>query len=166
MARSCENLGLFYKRLGDYDKAIENFGRSYQIQKELTANDGGLPSPITVYRLAFCYQTLGDIKTAIKFNNEALKIERVAKNSGEILSTIFNNLGHCYMNLGDFKTAIKFLEQTLLIMKKSSVEGSQIVVTRTVIDIGKCYHKLENPEKAIQYFEEGSRLEKLSLIHI
>ena len=66
--------------------------------------------------LGNAYQSLGNLKQAIKYHNQDLSIAKeLGDRAGE--GGAYGNLGNAYQSLGDFKQAVKYYNQRVSIAK-------------------------------------------------
>ena len=106
--------------------------------------------------LALAYRYLGELKKAIEYSQQALKMSRETgdrRNEGAWLG----NMGLAYSDLGDVKKAIKYYDQALIIARDigdRSKEGGHFE------DLGLAYSHLGEPTKAIENYEDGLRISR------
>jgi len=101
--------------------------------------------------LANSYEALGHYREAITAHEQALAIDREAKdrlNEGADLG----NLGLCYSNLGQTAKAIDYHEQALTISREV---GDRAGEGATLGNLGLCYSNLGQTANAIEYHEQA-----------
>ena len=118
---------------------------------------GDKDSEGSVYmNLGNAYHSLGDFKTAIKFQQQALSImKEVGDKDSE--GGVYANLGSTYGSLGDFKTAIVFHQQALSIMKEVGDKDSEGSV---YMNLGNAYHSLGDFKTAIKFHQQALSIMK------
>lgn len=89
-----ENLGLCKEKLKDYEGAIAEYIKADQISEDFW----------TFNRLAICYREIGNIKKAIEFFRDALRVKPSS------LTTEFN-LAKCLMLQDKYEDALKILQK-------------------------------------------------------
>ncbi len=87
-------LGVIYEKQNDYSKAIEFYSKAY-------IKDG---SPITAYRIANCYDDLGNYSAGLKYIEEA-----IAKDSSDY--SFINMKANILDNAGRSKEAIEVMDK-------------------------------------------------------
>ena len=99
---------------------------------------------------------LGDIKTAIDYNEHHLKI---AKELGDRLGegNAYNNLGNAHFRLGNLKTAMDYYEHHLKIAKEF---GDRLGGGKTYGNLGNVHWSLGDRKTAIDYFERYLKIAK------
>ena len=98
------DLGIVYRKMGDFDKAIDLQKQSYLYFKK-TENTYFLC--LTTNNLAYSYLKKGDLGISEIFHLEALKIAEQNK-IDEMLPYIYSGLGELYQKKGDLKKALFF----------------------------------------------------------
>ena len=105
------NLGSAYLAMGEYQNAIEYYGRALTIAKE---NGYKEAEGVWLGSLGNSYRELGQVQTALEYYKQALEIAReTGHRQGE--GTRLGNLGLAYRELGQVQKAIDYLEQALVI---------------------------------------------------
>ncbi len=142
-------LGLIYKNLGRYEKAIENYEQALVIAREVKDRRG---EGVALYTLGGAYSTLGRPQKAIEYLELALAIFREVKtrpNEGGAL----NVLGNTYFRTSRHEKAIEYYEQALALaraVKNRILEGN-------ILDgFGKSYRSLGRLDEAIKSHEQAA----------
>ncbi|MBU7044799.1 MAG: CHAT domain-containing protein [Theionarchaea archaeon] len=148
-----KNLGICYRRIGDYKKAITYCKKSLKISRKI----GDKLGEFKCYgNIGIVYEKFGDFRKAIEYYEKALEIVRdINDRSGE--STCYTNLGVAYGKMGDFKKAIEYNKMSLEIKEEiNDVLG----VLRCCTNLGTAYGNLGNFRKAIEYYEKSLEINK------
>ncbi len=141
------NLGIAYRSLDDYAKAIEYGQQQLAIAREIKNRLG---EGRTLGYLGVAYHSLGNSAKAIEYGQQQLAIAREIQDrreEGEALS----NLGNFYHRLGNSARAIEYGQQSLAIareIKNRRVEGLAVGI------LGLAYHTLGDYAKAIDYGQQ------------
>jgi tetratricopeptide (TPR) repeat protein len=107
------NLGLAYKNLGEFQRAIQCYEQQLIIVRESRDRRG---ESHALNNLGTAYSLMGESQRAIEFYQQALSIKReINDQRGE--GVALGNLGLVYMNTGKYQSAIEFYEQALVIMR-------------------------------------------------
>jgi len=144
---SLGNLGIIYHKLGEYQKAIENYNQVLEISLEI--GDNHIKGQC-LSGLGNAYENLGEYRKAINYHEQALKISREIDNQlseGHDLG----NLGNAYYRLDEYRKAIVYYEQALNI----SLEiGNRLGESKALGNLGNAYDRLSEYQKAIEYYEQ------------
>jgi tetratricopeptide (TPR) repeat protein len=149
-----EDLGTYYDRLGQYDKAIELFHQSLTVLKEV--GEGGRERGMEggsdctrqgwVYvRMGNCYMNLGQTVKAIEMHEQGLAVA-TEMGDRQLQCEVCGGLGSCYERLGETDTALDFYQQCLIM----ATEWGDRVVGRAASYIGSCCERLGDYDKAIE----------------
>ena len=144
----CENLGIAYFSLGEYEKAITYYEKGLKISSAFgdrsgIANDNG--------NLGNVYHSLGEYEKAITYYEIGLEISSAI---GDHLGIACQNgnLGSAYVNLAEYNKAITYLEKGLQI---GSAIGDLSGIAGDNGNLGNAYLGLGEYDKAITYYEKG-----------
>ncbi|MBL4593167.1 MAG: tetratricopeptide repeat protein [Flavobacteriales bacterium] len=110
----------------------------------------------TINNIGFFYNNQGDIKNALKYYEESLKIEKEIGNKEGIAQSL-NNIAIIYKNQGDIETAINLLHQSLKIQEEI---GNQEGIAQGLNNLGGIYNSQGEKEKALEYFHKSLKLEE------
>ncbi|HEY9803876.1 MAG TPA: tetratricopeptide repeat protein [Leptolyngbyaceae cyanobacterium] len=145
---SLTSLGNAYYSLGQYQRAIDFYQQSLEIQREIGDRFGEGNS---LGNLGNAYNSLGQYQRAIDFLQQSLEIQReIGDRNGEGFS--LRNLGNAYNSLGQYQRAIDFLQQSLEIKREigdRNGEGSSL------IGLGNAYGSLGDYPQAIEFYQQS-----------
>jgi tetratricopeptide (TPR) repeat protein len=151
--KSLNRLGLWYKSLGQYKKAIAYHQQSLDISEEIGARQGVANS---LGNLGLCYFFLGQYEKAIAYQQQSLEINQAIGNQSGIAASL-GNLGNCYHELGDYEKAINHYQQSLEIQE---VIGDQSNIAISFGGLGNCYNELGDYEKAINHHQQSLEIQQ------
>ncbi|HCW05964.1 MAG TPA: hypothetical protein DGG95_01215, partial [Cytophagales bacterium] len=164
------NIGLAYQSLEDYEKAIEYYKKSIDIN---ISHEGSL------YELAFCLDVVGQLESSLSYYrkfidedpysaaawynlgivcNKLEKFEEAIDAYGYALAIDENfasahfNMGNSLMNLEKFTDALEEFKKTI------EIEGPSPEV---YCCIGSAYENLEHYDLGLKYFQKASKLDAL-----
>ena len=150
---SYDNLGITYRNLGNFQKAIEYHEKHLKITKEIGYIDR---EGMAYANLGITYDSLGNFQKAIEYHEKHLKIAKeVGDRSGE--GRACGNLGNAYQSLGNFQKAIEYHEKRLKIAKEV---GDRSGEGRAYGNLGNAYQSLGNFQKAKEYHEKRLKIAK------
>ena len=151
--RAYGNLGIIYRKLGDFKQAITYHNQDLSIAKELGDKAG---EGRAYGNLGNAYHSLGDFKQAIKYQNQHLSIAKeLGDTAGE--GRAYGNLGNAYHSLGDFKQAIKYHNQDLSIAKEL---GDKAEEGGAYGNLGNAYENLGDFKQAVKYHNQHLSIAK------
>ena len=140
------NLGIAFRNLGDFRKAINYYELNLKIAKEVGDKAG---EGYAYGNLGNAFLNLGDFKKAIDYYELNLKIiKEVGHKVGE--GSAYGNLGNALLFLGDFKKAIDYHELSLKIAKEIGNKASE---GRAYGNLGNAFLNLGDFRKAIHYYQ-------------
>ena len=149
--RAYGNLGIHYRSLGDFRKAIEYQEKLLKIAIEIGdwAGEG-----VAYGNLGIAYGSLGDFRKAIEYLEKHLKIAlEIGDRAGEGVG--YGNLGNAYHSLGDFRKAIEYQEKHL----KIAIEiGDRAGEGQAYGNLGSAYCSLGDFRKAIECQEKHLKI--------
>jgi tetratricopeptide (TPR) repeat protein len=142
------NLGICYRSLGQYAKAIKLYEQERKISEVVghRAGQGRASSGI-----GNCYHSLGQFDKAIEQHKQHRAIaEELGDRAGQ--GSACSGLGSCYRSLGQYTKAVELHEQDRAIAEEVGDRAGQ---GRACGNLGVCYHSLEQYEKAITLHEQS-----------
>ncbi len=146
-------LGNYYKVLGDYFSATENYKKSIEIRQKLDDQNG----------IAWNYIDLGIINTLkgeyIKAEDnykKALKIQEEINNE-PLLAKLYRNMGNVYYYQGDYPSAIEHYQKSLALSEKLNDMKS---ASRCYNNIGYIHSLNNNLDWAIDYYRKSLEIKQ------
>ncbi|MCE5316597.1 MAG: tetratricopeptide repeat protein [Parachlamydia sp.] len=143
-------LAELFMQLADYTKANDYAIKAFVLASE--QNNEKVLAQACNLRGLIC-QILGDLKNAIQYFEEALRINK--KVYGDSNPTLVNNLiniGNALQILGEPARAIMYYYQALMIIKVSSNKNGY---AECLSNTGCAYEKLGNAKEAVKLFEQA-----------
>lgn len=146
IASSYYNIGMYYERVGDYNKAKDFFNSSLIIWQQL--NDR-LSLGNTLLALGDCYQAIGDLKKAASYLKEGAQVmEKLSDRNSMVLAN--NALGFLYERNNRYDSALHFYSLSKRLINK---EVSPKVAGNTYIHVGNIYFRSEKYDSALHYYQ-------------
>lgn len=134
-------IGVLYVITGDYQKALDNFKKSYLLNQ----NDVE-----TIKHLAELYYRFGDFDNSLKYYKYLLE---TAKSRAEILLSI----GEIYYRKQEYPEALKYYKEAL----NSSLTPDMTKIV--YVNLGNLYSALEDYENAIDNYNKALEFDKLDV---
>ncbi len=138
--------GLFYKDIGEYNKALPFAKASIEIWETQDETMAG-----QLLNLGNLYFYLGDFKTAADYHLQGLRLFEKLKNlRGQ--AYCLHSLGNDFFNMNQLATAKKYYEQSLQMKEQL---GDKRGVLTTTISMGDVYKDMNAFEKAEALYQAG-----------
>ena len=155
-------LGLVYKHMGEYTKALSYYEQSLEVMKvTLSPNH---PDLATSYNnIGLVYDNMGEYLKALSYYERSLEIMKVALPPNHPdLATSYNNIGLVYKNMSEYSKALSSHEQSLEIMKVALPRNHPDLAT-SYNNIGLVYGKMGEYSKALSSYELSLEIYKVAL---
>lgn len=153
-----KNLGLGYKQMGDYAKALEYYEKELSIKETKLGMDH--PKIVTTYNnFAEVYKANGNYDKALEYYCKALKIcEKKSDKNRSDTATIYNNIADVYRVKGDYDIALECLEKALVILGEDYPLKAVTYNNKALV-----YENMGDNTKALEYFEKALAIQETSL---
>ena len=148
------NMALVYQEQGEYEKALEYFGKALDVRERVLGSDH--PDTATTYNnMAVVYKEQGEYEKALEYNGKALEVvERVLGSDHPYTATMYNNIAGVYWAQGEYEKALEYLGKALDV--KDRVLGSDHPYTATTYNnMAVVYEEQGEYEKALEYYEKA-----------
>ena len=142
-ARAYNNLGVVFKKQGEFDKAIEQFEKSLKANRHYTA---------VYFNLGDVQYRLGNYENAVAY----LKIALAEKPDQQLHLDILNKLGRTYSAMGQTKKAIGTFEEAVKLFPSSAV---------LLNNLGVQYIKNNQIDSAIEVFEKAIMIREKAYLY-
>ena len=138
----CYNAGLKAGRLGDFEEALSNFEKVYQLREKVFGiNSFKLAPPLI--NIGIQYKNLGNLDKAIESYKmaELLYVNNFGNEYSE-LGTVYINLGNIYKLKGDYNKALDYQKNAFRILRKDSTkyisnfQDSKFNIAETQLKLG------------------------------
>jgi tetratricopeptide (TPR) repeat protein len=147
------NLGMAYKNLGEFRRAIDLCEQMLAIARDIGDRRG---TGNAFGNLGLAYAALGEPRRAIEFFEQWLTIARdLDDRKGE--GAALGDLGFAYADLGESRRAIEFHEQALLIVREI---GDQRMEGQVLGNLGIAYANLGETRHAIEFHEQALNVDR------
>jgi two-component system, sensor histidine kinase PdtaS len=157
-------LGNYYKVIGEFENAIENYQKSANIDKKSGNNK---PLINTLKSLGFCYSMVGNTSEGIEVFKEGLQISEEGDNITEIAEA-FNNLGNVYQMTRDIDLAIDYYNKALVIWKEVGDKTKMANVYNNLgylyMDQNQGYKALEAYFNALAIYKEMNNISRIAMV--
>ncbi|XP_022810037.1 tetratricopeptide repeat protein 28-like [Stylophora pistillata] len=155
VASSYSNLGSVHKKLGDFEKAKENWVTLRRL-RSITLKKLG-PEHVRVAssysKLGSVHEELGDFEKAKEYYELALSIQLKKLGPEHVrVASSYSKLGSVHEELGDFEKAKEYYELALSIQLKK-LGPEHVRVASSYSKLGSVHEELGDFEKAKEYHE-------------
>ncbi len=117
-ATSYRNIGQYFFKVGNCEKALSNFNKALEIRKKILDQNHPYIAQSNS-DLALGYSCLGDEEKPLEFFMKALEIEEKVWGETHIdTARTYYNIGHSFFVLNNKSKALKYTEKALLIWTK------------------------------------------------
>ncbi len=124
-------LGYLHKVKGNYNKALEYLLKSYELSKYLESGNSDLSYKLAVsvaaQEVGDTYDYLYDFKSALKFYNISLEINKKYNFKEEMVKSYYN-IGCLYHKFKYYQKAVEYLYEALKVDKDNSIMKGRINV--------------------------------------
>jgi signal transduction histidine kinase len=147
---SCLELGVFYKEINEYEKATQYLMKSIELSVQMNNQNEICNS---YRRLAAVYLRTKNYDLALQ--NSELSVSLVDKIDTIVLPRqyVFLSYGNVLKECGQFDKAIEIFNKALNLCRAIGDKTGQIDL---LIALGDTYNKLNNLEKAAEYYKQCS----------
>ena len=157
IAASYNEIGLVYKRQGDYGKALEYYFKDLAICEKVLGTEH--PDTATSYNnIAGVYYAQGDYDKALEYYFKTSEIfEKVLGTEHPSTATSYNNIGLVYHEQGDYGKALEYHQKALAI--RENVLGTEHPSAATSYNnIAGVYYAQGDYGKALKYLKKVSEI--------
>jgi serine phosphatase RsbU (regulator of sigma subunit)/Tfp pilus assembly protein PilF len=152
-ATALNNLGVYYKQKGDYDKALQNFKHSFNLYDSLGDKVGVGKSLSNIGNI---YSINEDFDRALDYYTDAQKIFNELNDNPKLLR-VLNNIGNIYLDQGQELEAENYYHQVLKIYENDPEKSS---LFDPYSNIGKIYFNRQEFDSALYYFNKSLKKEE------
>jgi len=158
-ARDLSYFGGLYKKISDFDKALELYNKEFDIRKKIQAEENA--DIATLYNdIGYVYGSQGDYSKALEYYQKALKIrEKILGNEHPGVAMLYNNIGAVYDSLGDYSQALEYYQKALKIFEKIYRNEHPNIAT-TYNNIGGVYDSQGNYSKALEFYQKALKIDE------
>lgn len=145
------NIGAVYSELGHYDKSIENFNKSIDLQQTLK-NDSEIYCAYNYLSIADILIYKGDYYLALIYYQHVLNIyvSCFGRNS-PLVGIVYNNIGLMYFNKNEYSKSLNYFNKAMdIALGKTGVTNE--VLANIYNNLGDVYRKLKKYKLANTYF--------------
>lgn len=145
------SIGILYRNIGSYKKALEHFEKALKIAKET----GDIQSEVeSLQNIGEAYLYLNNSSRAKEYNEKCLKMAQEIGDKRKEAAAI-REIGRVYYSQNKYRDAIKQFEEALEIAQKI---GSKYLKGASLDNLGMAYNSLGDMKKAIEYYKKALKI--------
>jgi len=153
LCRVLSNLGIIYKRKGDFAGALDFYGRALDVCRRY---DYKWAAMNLHGNMANIYSARGEFQKALESYRESLDLcRKVSDRRIEGINLL--NIGHLHFLLGNMNEAVDHFLKALRLQKAVGDRGSQAI---TYNNLGQACLNLGQYKSALEYYEKGRSLSR------
>ena len=146
IAQAYNNLGIYYRGLGIYDKAIDYFFHSLDIMESLN-DEAGVARSYNLIGILYYY--LNNYELSLEYYQKALAMNEEQHDKKWIAGNS-NNIGMIYERIGEYDLALEYYLNAI----EMSIElGNKNWLANHMGNLGSLYLKIGHPE-SLNLFEQ------------
>ncbi|MCL2053556.1 MAG: tetratricopeptide repeat protein [Oscillospiraceae bacterium] len=153
------NTGYIYKYLGEYDRALEFYGKALEIQEKILGKEH--PDTATTYNnMAIVYDNQGEYDKALELYGQALEIkEKILGKEHRLTATTYNNMAIVYKNQGEYNRALELYGKVLEISEKILGKKHRLTAT-TYNNMAVVYEKQGEYDRALEFYGKALAIDE------
>ncbi len=145
IANSLMNIGVLYRKMWDYEKAIEYLNQALSIyQNENDTNK----IAIVLLNKGNIYADLGDNQKALEQYKQSANFMEKTNHA----SIVYNNIGSNYMEINDYKKALESFKKSIALLDSEMDWKANELVMKNIANV---YVLLDSIQKATSYYQQG-----------
>ena len=147
------NIGLFYRTLGELNNALDFFTQALTLRRQIGDRRG---EAISLDDLGHIYVELGEMQKGLDLYEQALALERAYKfQRGEAVT--LTNMGSVYSELGETDRALDLYSRALPLFK---AVGGRPREALTLTSMGAIHFSRGEHAKALEFYERALALQQ------
>lgn len=165
LAQSYNDLGSFFLRIGEYDKAQDHYNLAISI-REILKDSMGLASLYS--KMAVIEESKGNYPKALEMDFKVLKIFESTNENKVAIATLYGNISVIHLNINQDEDAVKFNDKAFKIANELGDDQLKSNLLVTYANIYKKQNKLEKAltyyKDALSYFKSANNLNSVAVI--
>ncbi|MBD1207306.1 MAG: tetratricopeptide repeat protein [Ignavibacteria bacterium] len=151
MARALSNLGIVYRRRGNYPQALDYHFKALKISEE-TKDSADIGEALN--RIGLIYQGQGNFNAALEYFQRSRQVyEKIGGLHG--MGNAMTNIGEVYSRQANYSLALEYLVKSQAIHEETNdLDG----VAESGLEIGMVYGKQGNALLALEYFQKALKI--------
>jgi signal transduction histidine kinase len=151
MASAYNNLGIVYRRRGNYPQALDYHLKALKISEDIKdSSDIGQ----ALNRIGLIYQGQSNYNAALEYFERARALyQKIGEING--IGTVLTNIGEIYSRQGKYSLALEYLVKSQAIYEET---GDLYGTAESLLEIGLVYSKQGNTRLALDYLQRASTI--------
>ncbi|CAM4951947.1 unnamed protein product [Rotaria socialis] len=162
LAPTYGNIGLLYKNMGEYSKALEYHSKSLKIYEiSLPATHPYLARSYSC--IGGVYDDMGEYSKALEYYEKSHKIYEISLPATHPhLATSNSCIGGVYSSMDEYSKALEYYEKSIKI-KEISLLPTHPDLATSYNNIGEVYYNMGEYSKALEYHSKSLKIYEISL---
>jgi tetratricopeptide (TPR) repeat protein len=149
-------IGLLWRHIGDFGKAISNYEQALEINTIL--GDESIETADIIGNLGVAWAIIGEFDKATKFLGESIDVKRNLLGEETINIAIgYDNLGSTWWRNGNLEKAIEYMEKASNIFEKKYPEAS-FHLAINYDNLGCLWQSKRDLNRSIEYHEKAAHI--------
>ncbi|MDF2436037.1 MAG: protein serine/threonine phosphatase [Bacteroidota bacterium] len=152
-ANTLGNIGIVYRRQGNYPNALDYYLQALKMDEET-----GVKKEIAtdLGNIGIVYYKLKDYPKTLRFYYRALTLDKEIGNLNGVARHL-GNIGSVYAETKDYAKALENFMQALILAERLDNKGG---IARHLSNIGSVYHMMSDYSKALEYYSRALVIKK------
>ena len=145
--------GQYYYYKNNYKQALAHYHKSLDIYVDL--KDPQLYSRLiaVLVEISYVYSDMNDLKTALFYLDQALKIAEVFDDKGDGTSNLFTSIGSIYFDMKQYDKSREYYTKAYELTKKT---GDNKGLAYSLYNLGRVYFETGKHETAFKYHQRAA----------
>ncbi|NQY30818.1 MAG: tetratricopeptide repeat protein [Flavobacteriaceae bacterium] len=153
LAGALNNIGYYYKTVGDISKGLEYYHKSLRIE-ELIGNKRGIA--FSLNNIGGIYKTQGNTTEALEYHFKSLKIGEEIKDK-KLIALLCNNIGYLYQGIDSLDLGLTYHLKSL---KLSREINNKDRIGYSLNNLGSIYKQQGKISKGLEYYRNSLKIWK------
>lgn len=148
IANTLMNIGVIYRKMWDYEKAIDLLNQAQQVYEN---SRDTLKTAITLLNKGNVYADLGDNQQAFEQYKQSANLMELTADEYNA-SVVYNNMGSNYFDIKEYEKALEAFTKSLELLKQNNTWTGGEIVTKNMANV---YAELDSIDLADSFYHKG-----------
>ncbi len=147
ISKSLNNIGYYYKFLGNYELALKYFEQSLEMDRNL-GERGENDEDVDLLNLGIIYRYMGDKKSSLSYLYQSLRMN-VEKEDNLKMARVYSEISRTHVSFEEYEQAIPYAETSLGIAK-SEIDPEFLLLNYK--ELFELYQKIGDDKNALKHY--------------